>query len=171
MLKMMQLYLPPDQLVRIVGEDGEAKYVPLALSDDAQEYDVIVDEAPSSPNQKERVFAILTQFQGVLGEASPEIIAELVKYSPLPASLSEKIVKILMTPPQPDPMAEKAAQVGMAQMEQSVRKTASEATKNEAQAQQSDAEAAKELTEAMRNDAEADLMQTVNNLAGGDPNV
>jgi len=27
------------------------------------------------------------------------------------------------------------------------------------------------LTEAMRNGAEADLMQTVNNLAGGDPNV
>lgn len=171
MLKMMQLYLPPDQLVRIVGDDGEAKYVPLALSQDAQEYDVIVDEAPSSPNQKERVFAILTQFQGMLGEASPEIIAELVKYSPLPASLSEKIVKILMTPPPPDPMAQKQAELGMAGLEQTVRKTASEATKNEAQAEQSDAEAARDLTEAMRNGAEADLMQTVNNLAGGDPNV
>jgi hypothetical protein len=60
----------------------------------------------------------------------------------------------------------------MAQMEQSVRKTASEATKNEAQAQQSDAEAARDLTEAMRNDAEASLMQTVTNLSGGmNPNV
>lgn len=172
MLKMMQLYLPPDQLVRIVGDDGEAKYVPLALSQEAQEYDVVVDEAPSSPNQKERVFAILTQFQGMFGEASPEIIAEIVRYSPLPAALSEKIVKSLMTPPPPDPAAEKAAALGMAQMEQSVRKTASEATKNEAQAQQSDAEAARDLTEAMRNDAEASLMQTVTNLSGGmNPNV
>jgi len=170
-LKMMQLYLPEDQLVRIVGDDGEAKYVPLALSQEAGKYDVIVDEAPTSPNQKERIFAILTQFQGMIAEASPEIQAELVKYSPLPAALSEKLVKILMTPAPPDPMAEKQAQLGMAGMEQNVRKVASEATENEANAKQSDAAAAKDLTEAMRNDAEASLMQTVNQLAGGDPNV
>ena len=170
-LKMMQEYLPPDQLVRIVGEDGEAKYVPLALDPNQTRYDVIVDEAPTSPNQKERVFAILTQFQGMLADAPPEILAELIKYSPLPAALSEKLAKALMTPPPPDPMAQQQAQLGMQGMQQEVRKTASEATKNEAQAQQSDAEAARDLTEAMRNEAEATLMQTVTNLAGGDPNV
>lgn len=170
-LKMMQAYLPPDQLVRIVGDDGEAKYVPLALDPNNTRYDVVVDEAPSSPNQKERVFAILTQFQGMLADAPPEILAELIKYSPLPAALSEKLSKALMAPPPPDPMAQAQAQLGMQGMEQNVRKVASEATKNEAAAEKSDAEAARDLTEAMRNQAEADLMNTVTQISGGEPNV
>ncbi len=165
MLRMMQLYLPEGTLMRVVDQ-GETKYVPFAMTTEAQEYDVIVDEAPSSPNQKERVFAILTQFQGMLAEAPPEVLAEVIKYSPLPAALAEKLAKIITTPPPPDPMAQQTAQLGMAGMQENVRKTASEATKNEALAQKSDAEAARDLTEAMRNEAEAQLMQTVNNLGG-----
>lgn len=165
LLRMMQLYLPEGTLVRVVDE-GESKYVPLAMSDQAQEYDVIVDEAPSSPNQKERVFAILTQFQGMLAEAPPEVLAEVIKYSPLPAALSEKLAKIITTPPLPDPMAQKQAELGMAGLQETVRKTGAEATAKEADARQTDAEAAKDLTEAMRNEAEAQLMNTVSNLGG-----
>lgn len=172
MLKMMELYLPPDQLVRIVGEDGEAKYVPLALDPSVQKYDVIVDEAPSSPNQKERVFAILTQFQGMMQEAPPEILAELIRYSPLPAALSEKIAKAIMAPPAPDPMAQAQAGLAMQGMQASVAETESKVAKNTADAQKTEAEAARDLTEAMRNGAEAELMNTVSNLTNGiDPNV
>lgn len=169
-LRMMQLYLPPDQLVRIIGEDGESKYVPLALSPEATKYDVIVDEAPSSPNQKERVFAILTQFQGMLADAPPEVLAEVIRYSPLPASLAEKIAKAITQPPPPDPMAEQQAVLGMEGLKATVQKTQSEVGKNVADAQKTEAEAARDLTESMRAQAEADLMNIVGNL-GGTENV
>lgn len=161
LLKLMKLYLPEGTLVRIVGDDGQGKYVPMAYQGDVMKYDVIVDEAPMSPNQKERTFAILSQFQGLLGEASPQILAEFIRYSPLPANVAEKIAGMLNAPPDPaqQQAAQEAQQLQMAGAQQEVRKTASEATKNEAQAaaaasdaQRSDAEAARDLTEALFND-------------------
>lgn len=176
LLKMMRLYIPEGTMVRIMGEDGQAKYVPLAYQPDTVKYDIIVDEAPASPNQKERTFQILGQFQGLLKDAPPEIMAEFVRYSPLPASVAEKIAGYLMKmaePQQPTPEQQAQQKLAMAGAEESVRKTASEASKNEAdtvlkqaEARSTDAQAAKDLTEAIRNDAEAKLTQTVANIAG-----
>jgi hypothetical protein len=154
LLKLMRLYLPEGELVRIVGDDGQARFVPMAYGPEAMKYDVIVDEAPTSPNQKERVFAILSQFQGLLGEASPQILAEFIRYSPLPANVAEKIAGILASPPDPAQQQAQAQQQALmaADAEQKIRKTASEAAKNEAQVRESDAEAAKNLTESMLNE-------------------
>lgn len=154
LLKLMQRYLPEGTLVRIIGKDGEQKYVPTAFQNDTLKYDVIVDESATSPNQKERVFAILSQFQGLLVDAPPEVMAELIRYSPLPANVAEKIAGMLNKPPDPQQQQMQQAQteLQMAGAQQEVRKTASEATKNEADAKASDAEAARDLTEALFND-------------------
>ena len=174
LLSEMREYLPPDMLVRIVGDDGQARYVPMAYQDDTMKYDVIVDEAPTSPNQKERVFAILSQFQGMIAESSPEIMAELIKYSPLPAAVSEKLAKLLNPPPAP-PSPEEQMQQGLmvAGAQQEVRKVAAEAGNKEAdtalkvsETRKTDAEAARDLTEALRQEAEAELMNTVANIGG-----
>jgi hypothetical protein len=175
LLTMMQLYLPQGMLVRIVGDDGEQQYVPMAY-EPGLKYDIIVDEAPTSPNQKERTFAILSQFQGLLPDAPPEVIAEFVKYSPLPASVSNKIAGMILKgqqPQEPTPEQQMQQQLAVAGAQQQIRKTASEASKNEAdtvlkqaQTKQTDAEAARDLTEAVRNQAESALMNTVANQSG-----
>lgn len=114
LLKMIQKYLPPDYLVKITGDDGLAQYVPLVKQDDAIKFDVIVDEAPSSPNEKEKVFQMLMQFQPMLQGATPEIMAELVKYSPLPEALSQKLAAMIMAQSQPDPAKMQMEQAGAA---------------------------------------------------------
>lgn len=91
MLYLIQNYLSDGRLIRIVGDDNK-KYVPLTHEAVAnRQYDIIVDDAPTSPNEKERTFAIIQQMLPMLKDyLTPEIGLEILRYSPLPASLVEK---------------------------------------------------------------------------------
>jgi hypothetical protein len=103
MLHMIQNYLADDRLIRIVEKD-QVRYLPLNRDMIMGEYDVIVDEAPSSPNAKDRNFAIIQSLWPMLqGAMTPQIAAEIVTYSPLPESLAAKISEQLLTPPGPPP--------------------------------------------------------------------
>ena len=82
-------YISDDRLVRVVGENG-AKYVPLAKQDDTMRYDIIVDEAASSPNQKERTFQVMSQILPMIMKTGVPIPPEILDYSPLPESLVTK---------------------------------------------------------------------------------
>lgn len=98
LLAMMRLYLPQDKLVRVTGEDNQPRYVPLALAPQTAEYDVVVDEAPSAPNQKMQTFQIMTQMMPVLEPLfmqNPQLAAEFIRYSPLPTALAEKTAQAL----------------------------------------------------------------------------
>lgn len=101
-------FLSDGRLIRI-GGPAQAKYVPLIRQPDTIEYDVIVDEAPTSPNQKEQTWGILTQLLPMLKGMAipPQVYLELMKYSPLPETVVAKIEGIIeqqsQQPPQPDP--------------------------------------------------------------------
>lgn len=89
MLYLIQKHLSDGRLIRIVG-DGKAQYVPLVKRADAQ-YDIIVDDAPTSPNEKERTWGVLTQLMPFVKDMmTPETVLEVLSYSPLPASLVQK---------------------------------------------------------------------------------
>lgn len=110
MLKMIQRYLPDETLVRITGQDGEQQYVPLVRAPDTMKFDVVVDEAPAGPNQKQQTFAMLTQLMPLLQNADlpPDFWAEVARYSPLPSALADKLAKAIMqgaqqAQQQPDP--------------------------------------------------------------------
>lgn len=78
-------------------------YVPLALALDSRKYDVVVDEAPAGPNQRERTWMMFTQILPVVGDRmSPEMWAEALKYSPFPESFSAKLRELIMSA-KPDP--------------------------------------------------------------------
>lgn len=94
LLKTMR-YLPDGYLVRITGEDGVARYAQLAKQPDTLKFDVIVDEAPTGPNQKERTWAMVTQMMPWLKDLGPDIWAELIKYSPFPEAVTQALVRKL----------------------------------------------------------------------------
>ena len=161
LLKMMSLYLPADKLVRVTGtpnpQDPNApdgpQYVKLALSKDAQEYDVIVDEAPAGPNQKMQVFQVLTQLMPLLQNAGlgAEVWAEIARYSPLPAKVSEMIASSLLQKQQ----AEQQAAPQQQQIEQAhatavIAETQSQAAHHQAQANLANAKAAETHVNAVR---------------------
>jgi len=112
MLDYIREYLSDGRLIRVVGQDGE-QYVPLVHNAQTSEYDVIVDEAPMSANQKELVWGMLVQMLPILQQAQmpPDVWAEFVKYSPLPSSLGDKIAQAITQKPPPDPEQQIAKQL------------------------------------------------------------
>jgi hypothetical protein len=118
LLYFIQNYLPADKVVRIESQEN-APYVPLALAKDTGKYDVIVDQAPTSPNNKELVWQMIIQMLPFL-QKTPipnQIWGELVTYSPLPTNLAQKINEYLKAPQGPDPEMQKM-QAEMAQEQQ-----------------------------------------------------
>ncbi|QEE09737.1 phage portal protein [Bartonella kosoyi] len=91
-LYLIQNYLSDGRLVRIAGDEN-AQYVPLTREVvTSLEYDIVVDDAPTSLNEKERTFALIMQLLPLMQNfATPEIMLDLLRYSPLPASLIHKI--------------------------------------------------------------------------------
>lgn len=98
-------YIPEGTLVRI-GDPSMAQYVPLLKDKRVLQYDVIVDDAPYSPNQKDAIWAAFQQILPAIAKLPipPQVWAEVVKNSPLPASTAEKIAQVLAQP-MPDPEA------------------------------------------------------------------
>ena len=108
-LYLLQDCLSDGRLVRLSGE-SYMEYVPLLRDQILNvDYDIIIDDAPISPNERDRVFGALMQlmpmFQSIL---PPDAILDFLKYSPLPATLVQKIIERVeatknMPPPPPSP--------------------------------------------------------------------
>lgn len=79
-------FIADNRLIRILGPEGH-QYIPLMKDSVAFKYDVIVDDAPTSPNMKEKVFALLTEMMPTFMNAGIPITPELLDYAPLPESL------------------------------------------------------------------------------------
>lgn len=124
---------PTGRLVRIV-RDGLAQYVSLATETGTRKYDVIVDDSPAAPNEKERAWAVIEKMMPVLqqGGLGLEDWADVLEYSPLPSSFAEKVRAKAAEQKKnqgQDPM--QALQMQAAQAE--VQKTQSEAEENQSQ--------------------------------------
>lgn len=116
--KFIQEYLSDGRLVRIVGGDGTERYVPLVRDPQAMQYDVIVDEAPTSLNQKEKTFGVLMQMLPNLAQMGIPFAPELLEYSPLPSAMVEKWTQIIRSQPQMDPRMIQQLQQANAQLQQ-----------------------------------------------------
>jgi hypothetical protein len=120
MLHLIQNYLADGRKVRIVGDD-QAQYVPLMAQQIANvEYDIIVDDAPSSTNEKEKTFQIIQQMLPLLkDQMTPAMGMLIAEYSPLPTSFIEKS-KALMAQQEeqgPDPLQQQAMQLEQLKMQ------------------------------------------------------
>lgn len=93
--------------------DEEPINLPLLRDKTVGEYDIIVDEAPTSPNVKDRTWSLL---QPLFQQLPPQLQLVMIKYAPLP----EAAIKELQTAgqqameqaeSQPDPKVEAAKQI------------------------------------------------------------
>lgn len=111
MLYLIEHFLSDGRLIKIEGQD-KAQYVPLIKqeADGDDNYDVIVDESPTSANQKDATWAILQQLLPVIGKMLPPATwLALLKYSPLPTSAQDDISEsIKQSQAQPSPEQQKA---------------------------------------------------------------
>jgi hypothetical protein len=84
----------------------------------AATYDIVVDEAPMSANQKEAVWGMFVQLMPMLMKQPlpGEMWSEFLRFSPLPSSVSQKLSQIIAQSSQPDPAAQQMQQA-MGQLE------------------------------------------------------
>ena len=90
LLYFIQTYLSDGRLIRIMGQNGNEQYVPLVKEKGTALYDVIVDESPTSPNMKEKVFGALVEILPMLGKMGVPLPPELLDYAPIPSVLAQK---------------------------------------------------------------------------------
>ncbi|TWT11687.1 portal protein [Reyranella sp. CPCC 100927] len=145
-LYMMQRYVSDGRIIRITQDNGQVAGVPFGGSPETQaplppqwklpetaDYDVIVDQAATAPNQKEQTWAVLSQLFPLLGNIlPPQMMMLAVEYSPLPesfvAKLKEMQKQLESQGPPPNPgMVQMQAQMQAQQAELQMRRQEAEA--------------------------------------------
>lgn len=143
MLNLIQNYISDGRLIRVVGQGG-AKYIPLLRDPEIVVYDVIVDDAPTSVNMKERTWAVLQQLLPILQPLGVPLTEEMLDYLPLPETLTMAWKQKM----QPTPEQQMDKQIQMAGKKAAVDKINSEVHRNEADAQATKIEAQVKIAEA-----------------------
>lgn len=97
-LFFVQNYMSDGRVARITNAEGEKVPIQLLMDQTAGEYDVEVDDTPTSPNQKEANWAIIQPLIAVFKDqlmAQPQVLAVLLEYSPLPSRIVSTIKQIV----------------------------------------------------------------------------
>lgn len=138
----VRLYVDEGTLIRINGEQGK-QYVPLVKDRLTAQFDVIVDEAPTSVNQRERTWAVLETLIPQVLQAGLTIPKEVLDYAPLPADLAEKWKAALQPDPQKQAISEKSVMATLEKLIADVQKTQADAHLSKAKADEIYAELGK----------------------------
>lgn len=155
-------HVPEGTLVQVGGENGK-QYVPLVKAKLNVAFDVIVDEAPSSVNQQERVWAVLQTIIPQLLQAGLKIPKEVLDYAPLPSELQLAWKKVLTPDPQSQAADQKKLEEMLRQLTAQNDKLEAEAGLANARAQEIQAELGKPGTDeaALKNaEMQAELFRT-----------
>lgn len=132
-LHVIQTRMSDGRIVKIVGQAYTGS-VALAKSLTAGEFDVTVDDAPTSPNQKEANWLVIQQFLPVFKDqfmSNPEVFAMILEYSPLPSQLVTAMKRVMMQAANDPAKVQEQQQV----KELTFAKLLSEVSKNDTQAE------------------------------------
>lgn len=168
------VWLLPDGVLYRVTSDGDHKYLHFVKNGDVARYDIIIDETPSSPDQKHMVWAITSQIlqQGI--QFPPAVLVKLMKYSPYPETVVAEITKAygLGSDMPPEQMKEKLGQAEAAlkvleqQLGEAVKKADTEQAKLEIEKARAEVEAYRAETERMKMEKEAESAENERQLEG-----
>jgi hypothetical protein len=138
-LAMIRDFVADDRLIRIAGKEGE-QYVPLTRKALSSDFDLLVDEAPTSVNMRERVWLILQNILPIALQSGIRVPPEVLDYMPIPADLAQKWKQSLGAPPEQQQMEMQKFMAELREVIASARQKESAAALNEAKAQQTTAE-------------------------------
>jgi hypothetical protein len=162
-LAFIQQFLADGRLIRIMGEDGVQQAVPLLRDQTLGDYEVIIEDAPTSPNQKQETWQFLLQLMPMFkGMMTPETAVLMLEYSPLPSKLVDQFKQ----------MVEKSQQPGEEQqMQQQLQIAGAKAqiNKDDASADASRAKAILDLANAVGSVMQADAARVQASVVEGLP--
>jgi hypothetical protein len=154
-LCFIQKYIPDGKIIRVNGEMG-AKAIRFIRDQHLGKYDVVVSDAPTSPNQKEMTWNMLMQLGQVPIFApllqNPATAVECLNYCPLPPKIVQLLQKSLA---EPNPDQEQQKMLAMQDALAKITKTKAEAGKIAAETDKIEAETGKVGVDADKSSAEA----------------
>lgn len=133
MLELIREYMADGRLIRIAGQASQ-QYVPLLKEELAGTYDIVVDEAPTSTNMRERVWAVLSEVIPVALKAGVKIPPEVLEYAPIPDDLAQKWKKGMEPSPEEQQKQQQQIELMVKDALAKIRKTEAEAGLAEARA-------------------------------------
>lgn len=92
-LYMLDAYIDPAQVIRVVGKENEQIIEVINEGRLAEEYDIRVEEIPTSPNERQEVFEVLMQ-SGILPQLMQQgvpIPPDLADFFPIPNDASQQL--------------------------------------------------------------------------------
>ena len=159
LLYYMLEHMNDGRLIRIADEDG-VRYERLQVDPDVVKYDVIVEDAPQSPNNKERVWEVIMQMMPILQSAGlpPQLWGEIIEYSPFPAALIAKMKEFAQKGQQPDPAAQQMQQLTVLKAQADIKEKEAEAQREQANAFENMMQGYKAQAEAQAAGVEASMI-------------
>lgn len=122
-------YIPDGRMIRIVGS-GLRQAIPFRKVADTMEYDIVVDEAATSRDVKERAYLSLTTMVPMALQMGLPVPPDVIDYAPIPSSLATKwkqMIEEQQKQPKQPPMQMQIEQMkAQAQMALQQQKTQSE---------------------------------------------
>lgn len=137
------------QLIRLSG-NGSEQVVPLLKSELTLKYDVVVDDAPSSANVKDKTWSVLVDLLPMALQMGMPPPPDWLEYAPIPSTLAQKWMQAAQQAqqaPPPDPAMQRL-------MAAEAEKAETTATLNEAKTQESAAKAGQIMQETQMAPAE-----------------
>lgn len=139
-LSFIQDFFSNDRLVRIRVKAGVYQGLRITQDKTAGDYEVIVSEAPNSPDQKEKVWASFQEMMPILApymQQNPEVALTILEYSPLPSEVVEQL-RTLASQPNPQQqkdqaLADAAKQAAVQKAQADIQKTQADVGKVQAQ--------------------------------------
>lgn len=131
LMKFVIDYISDGRLIRLDNMSGQ--FAPLLRDGLAEKYDILVDDAPTSPNMKEKTFGAVSQMLGVALQAGIPIPPEILEYSPLPAELVGKWMELIKNQQSGDPEKEQM-KATIAQMQDEMKLMVGEINNKQAEA-------------------------------------
>jgi len=166
LLRYMLEFMNDGRLIRIQNE-GNKQYAQLVVdSPEEIQYDIVVDDAPDSPNQKDKTWAVIERLMPVMLklEAPPEVWLDSMRYSPLPAQLVEKWQKAVdqsqgqgQEQDQPNPKDVASAQADMAKLPAEIQKLQADTARLMAAAEELKSQTILNMAKAQESGAKVEL--------------
>lgn len=101
LIYFLREYIPDGRLIRVVGEEG-AQFVPFLKDKMSAEYDIIVEQSPSSPNMKTEAWVALRDVLPVLQAAGMQPPNSIIDVLPLPESITQEWKESIRNGPPPE---------------------------------------------------------------------
>ncbi len=152
----IQKYISDGRLVKITGE-GLGQYVPLFKKDLNFKYDIVVDESPTSPNQRELVWDRIVVLLPSLLQANIPIPPDILDYAPFPAQMVISWKKAIEESKAPNPQQQKEDELRMQLAELETKLKAAEADKLNAQVLETQTKSALNIAKTGHEEALASL--------------